>query len=98
MPASSSPSLKVLANEVAAMIPQKWHQVAIQLELEKAKRDIIRINEKIGQQEQFMAVLEHWENSCCLPYTWGTLLTALESRAVGEQKLADQLKQKFNIV
>ena len=83
-----------LANRVAAIIPHKWNQVAIQLQLSTGERKAIE-KDNTESSERFMAVLEHWERSCDLPYTWETLITALKSAFVGEQRLAEQLHRNF---
>ena len=83
-----------LANRVAAVIPHKWSQVAIQLELSTGERKAIE-KDKTESFERFMAVLEHWERSCSLPYSWETLITALKSASVSEQNLAEQLHRDY---
>ena len=83
-----------LANRVTAVIPHKWNQVAIQLQLSTGERKAIE-KDKMESSERFMCVLEHWERSCTLPYTWETLIAVLKSASVGEQELADQLHRDF---
>ena len=91
---SSSPKLSDLANHVAAIIPHKWKQVAIQLELSRGERKAIEKDEN-DCFDRFMAVLEQWKQSGSLPYTWKTLVTALNSTSVDEQTLAEQLERDF---
>ena len=91
---SSAPKLRDLANCAAAIIPHKWKQVAIQLELSKGERKAIEKDED-ECFDRFMAVLEQWKQSASLPYTWKTLITALKSTSVDEQSLAEQLQRDF---
>ena len=83
-----------LANRVAAAIPDKWKEVAFQLELD------IGVIKAIEDDEhkcfyRFMAVLYRWKQSLSKPFTWGTLVAALQSCSVGETRLAEELRNKF---
>ena len=92
--ATNAPKLSDLANRVAAIIPHKWKQVAIQLELSRGERKAIEKDED-ECFDRFTAVLEQWKQSASLPYTWKTLVTALKSTSVDEQALAEQLERDF---
>ena len=90
----SAPKMSVLANQVAAVIPSKWKKVAFQLELD------IGVIKTIEHDEhecfyRFMAVMNHWEQSPSKPFTWATLVAALQSRSVGENRLAEELRKEF---
>ena len=91
---SAAPKLRDLANRVAAIIPHKWKQVAIQLELSRGERKGIEKDED-ECFDRFTAVLEQWKQSASLPYTWKTLVTALKSTSVDEQTLAEHLERDF---
>ena len=93
-PTASVPTLKDLSNRVAAVIPDKWIQVAIQLELDMSVIRTIR-KEESSCFEQFVAVLEQWKKSSSLPYTWKSLVTVLRSRSVNESRLAHELEIEF---
>ena len=86
--------MKDLANHVAAVVPIKWKQVAYQLELTRGEIDTIKTDES-NANERFMAVMEQWERSARLPYTWKTLITALKAPAVNETSLARELQHMF---
>ena len=83
-----------LANRCAAIIPDKWIQVAIQLGLSMSKIKAI-YRDEINSFYRFMAVFDCWQRSSCEPYTWETLVNALRSRSVDEIKLADELDHEF---
>ena len=90
--AATEPKMKDLSKYVAAVIPDKWMQVADQLELSRSKIRAIRKDED-DCYERFMAVFDQWKQSCCQPYTWESLITALKS--VDETGLAYKLKHDF---
>ena len=86
--------MKDLANRVAAVIPGKWIEVAIQLDISMEEIDAIG-EDKGSVFKRFMAVLNQWKRSCRQPFTWGALATALKSTSVNEFKLAEKLLQEF---
>ena len=87
---SSLPSADNFANYVAAAIPSKWRHVAIQLGLSNHKCMAIKKDED-DCFDRFMAVFEEWERGACKPFTWSTLITALESPSVAEIEIAKKL-------
>lgn len=91
---SLAPKMKDLANCVAAIIPYKWKQVAIQLELSRGDIKTIEKDEN-DCFDRFMAVLDKWKQSAQHPYTWEALVTALRSKSVDENKLADEIQKTF---
>ena len=86
--------MRDLANRVAAAIPHKWKQVAIQLDLSLGERKAIEKDEQEAF-DRFIAVLEQWKQSVSQPFTWKTIITVLKSASVGEQGLAEELKKDF---
>ena len=91
---SSAPEMSDLANHIAAIIPDKWKPVAIQLGLSMGEIKTIQRDEN-ECFDRFMAVFDRWQRSSCKPYIWKTLVTALKSRSVNENKLADELQREF---
>ena len=91
---SSEPRMSDLANRVAAKIPEKWKQVAIQLELSISEIKTIRQDED-DAFDRFMAVFDRWQRSSCSPYAWKTLVSALKTTSVNEIKLAEELQREF---
>ena len=89
-----APAMSVLANRVAAVIPSKWMEVAFQLEIDIGAIDAIE-NDKHKSFHKFMAVMNHWKQSLSKPFTWATLVAALQSRSVGETRLAEELRKEF---
>ena len=46
----------------------------------------------------FSAVFQKWENETTLPYSWSTVITALEAPQVGAVRLAQTLKERLALV
>ena len=86
--------MSVLANRVAAVIPDKWKKVAVQLELPRGDIKAIQKDED-DCFDRFTAVLDQWKTSLSKPFTWATLIAALRSPSVKETVLADELNQEF---
>jgi hypothetical protein len=86
--------MSVLANRVAAVIPDKWKKVAVQLELSRGEIRAIQKDED-DSSDRFMAVMDHWKQSLRKPFTWATLVSALRSPSVNETRLADELNREF---
>ncbi|CAI8020738.1 hypothetical protein GBAR_LOCUS12377 [Geodia barretti] len=91
---TSHPKLSDLANRVAAIIPHKWKEVAIQLDLSKGERKAIESDED-KSFDRFVAVLEQWRQSAIVPYTWKTIVNVLKSASVDETRLAEELEKNF---
>ena len=78
--------------EVAAVIPHKWREVAIELDLTVS--DIYRINAENPQQnctQCFIAVFVTWERTETEPYTWKTIIDCLDTPLVNEKRLAKEI-------
>jgi hypothetical protein len=92
--AESAPTLSVLANRVASVIPHQWKNMAVQLELSEGDIKSIQGDEnKIS--DCFNAVMERWKQSLTKPFTWETLINALRSPSVNEIRLANELNCEF---
>ena len=88
----SEPELPDLMNEVAAAIPSKWWDVGLQLGLDDG------VLEGVGGEAShcYRNVFTRWknQNSTTHPYTWSTLVQALQTPAVGKERLADKIRNK----
>ena len=81
-------------NEIAASIPSKWKDVGLQLGLDLGVLEGIR-----GEASHcYMDVFTRWknQNSTTHPYTWSMIVQALYTPAVGEERLADKIKNKLS--
>ena len=91
-PLQKSPELKELMNCVAAKTQDKWFQVGIQLNIELAT-----LNAYKTQSSDLMLcytnVFAEWKRAGELPYTWATIIKALESAAVSEKDIASNVRK-----
>ena len=73
-----------------------WEQLGEALGL-APDLDKIKINNH-NDEQRLRAVLYHWENSQLQvrPYTWNTLISALDSSSVGMKNLAAKMKESIN--
>ena len=92
----SAPELPDLMNEVAAKIPQKWHEVGIQLGMEHDQLIFLSQSTPPGSR-QFASLFTAWKNCMKKEYTWAVLIQALKTPAVNEPKLARELSTKLTI-
>ena len=90
----SAPELQDLMNEVAAKTPSKWRDMGLQLGVDHSVLEGIGSISPGDINRCYSNVFTRWknQNSTTHPYTWSTIVQALESRAVGEKRLADEIK------
>ena len=89
----SEPELSDLMNEVAAEIPSKWRDVGVQLGVDHSVLEGIATISLGDTNQCYSNVFIRWKNQHleAHPYTWSTIVHALESRAVGEKRLASRI-------
>ena len=83
-----------LLNEVAAEIPTLWRETGLELGLVDHHLDCIE-TEQNRRQIRCFGVLRSWREQQTAPYTWETIIRALQTKAVGQYKLAWTLTKKF---
>ena len=93
----SKPELSDLMNEIAAKIPGKWRDVGLQLGLDQGALDGIALISPGNTNHCYSNVFARWknQNSTTHPYTWSTILQALESETVGEKLLESKIKNEL---
>ena len=91
-PLSSPPSTVEFLNKVAAKIPAKWRMFAFNVNIECNALDEIELKYRHLPTECFMHVFEIWKKSQSPPFTWETVIEVLQSPAVGESKMAKDIK------
>ena len=94
---NSEPELSDLMNEIAAKIPGKWRDIGLQLELEPGVLDGIALISPGDINHCYSNVFTRWKNlnSTTHPYTWSTVVQALESETVAEKLLASKIKNEL---
>ena len=91
----ANPHLWDLMNEIAAVIPHKWKDVAVQLLLPEEKIDYIERSNNRNANHCYMEVFALWASGNSLPYTWETLVEILVRRAIGYPELKQRVIAKF---
>lgn len=83
-------------NEVAAKIPGKWRDVGLQLGLDHEALDGIAAISPGDVNHCYSNVFTRWKNQNLheYPYAWSTVVQALKTQAVKEDRLADKIKKK----
>ena len=84
-----------LLNEVAAEIPTLWREMGLELGLSHHHLDCIETEQNRKQIRCFGEVLRSWREQQTAPYTWETIIQAMQTKAVSQYKLAQILKKKF---
>ena len=84
-------------NEVAAKIPSKWRDMGLQLGVDQDVLEGIASISPGDINRCYSNVFTRWknQNSTTYPYTWSTIVRALESATVGKKRLADEIKNKL---
>ena len=84
-------------NEVAAKIPSEWSDVGLQLGLDQGVLGGIATISLGNANHCYSNVFTRWknQNSTTHPYTWSTIVQALKAPAVGEERLAEKIKDKL---
>ena len=93
----SQPELPDLMNEVAAKIPSKWVDVGLQLGLDQGVLVGIASTSLGDTHLCYSNVFSRWKNqtSTTHPHTWSTIVQALKTQVVGEERLADEIMSKL---
>ena len=84
-----------LLNEVASEIPTLWREMALQLGLAHHHLDCFKTEQNKKQIRCFGEVLRSWREQQTTPYTWETIIRALQTKAVSQYKLAQILKNSL---
>lgn len=96
----SSPQLWDFMSEVAAKIPNKWKDIAVQLKLSFELIQSIEDSSLMKSNDCYMQVFAAWKGmrqEDALPHTWESLLTVLASPHVCCNDLEATILAKFQI-
>ena len=91
----SKPELSDLMNEVASKVPANWRQISIQLGLTPSDQECFMASTPSDPLQCFTSVFRVWKSRATRLYTWSTVIKALESPAVDEMRLAQELRMKL---
>ena len=76
---------------VAAQAEDKWKWVGLQLDIPAPTLNSLEI-EKKDPKDRYLSIFSEWRKSLSPPYTWETIIEALQSPCVGRQDLASSLR------
>ena len=88
----SEPKLSDLMNHVAAKILPKWHELGIALDLAHNDLECLRA---LDPHQRFSSIFTKWKEQMTKPYTWLTVIDALNTPTVGAINLARDITSKF---
>ena len=102
-PLDSSPterqelSLRLFQANVSSAIPDKWEDVAIELDLPMATITTIERERQGNFRHCFAKVFDHWQKNPTpqRPFCWDTVVKVLKSPSVNEPVLARNISQQF---
>ena len=85
------PKLKDIVEELHD-VKTKWNFIGIQLEVPRATLQKIQSTHKDDPEGAFSEMIAEWLDQTKEP-SWSAIVTALRSRSVGAQNLADNVKR-----
>ena len=94
-PLSSPPSTAAFLNKVATKIPAKWKLFAYSLNMEEDALDEVTLKLQHSPTECFMSVFSSWKKERDPPFTWETVIDILQSPAVAEKNMAEDIKHNM---
>ena len=89
---SDGPQLSDLMEQVAAKIPAKWQRVGIALNLNQSDLECLPV---LDCHQCFVTIFTTWKKQETSPYTWLTVLDALNTKLVGEKHLAQVITSRL---
>ena len=92
-PLDKSPDNRQLLNRVASEARDKWRLVGIELGIKQGSLDVI--SEEKNPILRYSEVFSQWEKKANpdFPFNWRTILNALKSPIVEENKLAMEVEK-----
>ena len=90
-------SLRLFQANVASAIPDKWEDVAIELDLPMSTITTIEREKQGNLRHCFAKVFDYWQKNSTpqRPFCWDTVVKVLKSPAVNEPVLARNISQQF---
>ena len=79
-----------LMSHVAGKTPTKWYEVGIQLNIEISTLDAFE-EQTSNQMRLYSKVFNQWKKNTNLPFTWDTIMNALER--VGENETVTDIRE-----
>ena len=79
-----------LMSQVSRKTPTKWYEVGIQLKIDTSMLDAFEQQNR-DHQRLYSKVFDQWKKEQKLPYTWDTIIDALET--IGEQETVSAIRK-----
>ena len=94
---SQEVSLFLFMEHVASKIVSKWRRVGIALKLDMSLLDAIEDQRRGRAFDCFSEVYKYWQQQSSpeRPVNWASIVAALRSQSVGEERLADVIEATF---
>lgn len=92
----NSDVLKKLLTEVTQKTNQ-WQSIALELDIDLVLIERFSRECRENAQDCFLKVFEQWHRQGNPPYSWYTIIKALESETVSERNLAQKLREKYSL-
>ena len=91
-------SLRIFQEKIASVIPDKWEDVAIELDLPMATIRAIERERQGNSKRCFAEVFDHWQKNPTpqRQFCWDTVIKVLKSPSVNEPVLAGKISQQFS--
>ena len=89
------PQLVDLMNEVANCIPDLWREAGVQLGVPVHMLDLFWRQRSNNNMDCFKDVFTYWKDKCTKSYSWLTMIQVLETPAVGQMELAQNIRANF---
>ena len=84
------PTMADLMSQVARKTPTKWYEVGIQLKIDTPMLDAFEQQTR-DHQRLYSKVFDQWKKEQKLPYTWDTIIVALET--IGEKETVSAIRR-----
>ena len=78
-------------DHIGSQIPLKWFEFGSALAITPPQMEEIKENHPSNTNQAFADVIQIWQTEYPRPFTWETLVMVLESSAVNEPQLVQQL-------
>ena len=89
-PLSREPTILELLHKVARRAMDKWDMVALELGIEQHQLNTINHPNPVRCYNEVFSL---WQNKGKPPFTWATIINALKSPIVEENKLAKDIEE-----
>ena len=90
-------SLRLFQESIAAAIPEKWQEMAIELDLSMSTIRAIETERHGNLRRCFAGVFDHWQKHPTpqRPFCWDTVIKVLRSPVIDEPELARKIAKDF---